>query len=50
MCERFGEDKLCVSKLCEDKLCVSKLCDGKLCASDLVRTSGVCVCVCEQVV
>ena len=48
MCERFGEDKLCVSKLCEDKLCVSKLCDGKLCASDLVRTSGVCVC--EQVV
>ena len=43
MCERFGEDKLCVSKLCEDKLCVSKLCDGKLCASDLVRTSGVCV-------
>ena len=46
MCERFGEDKLCVSKLCEDKLCVSKLCDGKLCASDLVRTS----CVCEQVV
>ena len=50
MCERFGEDKLCVSKLCEDKLCVSKLCDGKLCASDLVRTSGVCVYVCEQVV
>ena len=46
MCERFDEDKLCVSKLCEDKLCVSKLCDGKLCASDLVRTS----CVCEQVV
>ena len=46
MCERFGEDKLCVSKLCEDKLRVSKLCDGKLCASNLVRTSGVC----EQVV
>ena len=31
MWERFGEDKLCVSKLC----------DGKLCVSDLVRTSYV---------
>ena len=31
VCERFGEDKLCVSKLCEDKLC----------GSDFVKTSCV---------
>ena len=35
MCERFGEDKLCVSKLCDDKLCVCKLCEDKLCVDKL---------------